>query len=209
MRTNRSTVVHMIWCMFLFLFVVLVLSCNLTESVHAQRKERFPKWEFEIYVRNWCEGECFVIHGDIGYGLPAAFRKEIKKRPDIKKLWLWSHGGYTKESWWLNRAVKKHGIHTYAKLCESACTNIFIGGKTRTLVRGSTGLGFHRYTSFFEAVGGTYMRAEESKMKRLFKKSGVSKKFLDVMFKNTKENKIWYPKHTELLAHGVVHRIIN
>ena len=181
------------------LLIIFVAGLLSAPAAHA----RYEPDKFKIYVKDWCDGPCIVVQGGINKGIAKAMKKTMKKHPDIKKVWLWSTGGWTASGFWLYRTIKKNGMDTYAKVCESACLTAFMGGKNRVLVTGADGLGFHQVTGDFGID--QYTLREQGKTRHLFKKAGVKKWFIKKKFQ-AKPSGMWYPSPDELLDAGVITR---
>ncbi len=180
--------------------ILLILAASLLGApiTHA----RYEPKKFKVYVRNWCDGQCIVIEGGMNNGVAKALKQAIKKNPHIKKVWLWSSGGWTESGFWLYRTIKKNGMSTYAKVCESACVTAFMGGKQRVLFA-PTGLGFHQVTS--DSGTDHTTRRMQNRTQHLFKKAGVKKSFIKKMYQ-AKSRGMWYSTYRELLEAGVITR---
>ena len=163
--------------------------------------ERFEPSTYKIYVRDWCHGPCIVIEGGMNRGIAAAFEKVADQNPHIDKVWLWSGGGWVKSGFHLYRAIKKRGMDTVAKSCQSACMTAFMGGERRVLVPGSWGLGFHQVNTDFGVDH--YTRRSQNRTRYMFKKRGVEKWFLKKMYQARPQG-MWYPSGDELLDAGVI-----
>jgi len=178
--------------------LLIAAACLLGGGAQADRYE--PN-TYKVYVRNWCYEPCIVIEGGMNRGVAAAFERVADQNPHIDKVWLWSGGGWTKSGFHLYRAIKKRGMDTVAKSCQSACVTAFMGGQHRVLVHGSRGLGFHQVNSDFGIDH--YTRRTQHRTRYLFKKRGVKKWFLKKMYQ-AKPRGMWYPTHDELLDAGVI-----
>jgi len=184
----------------ILLLAVAVLACAPAFA------ERYEPGAFKVYVRDWCYGPCIVIEGGMNRGVAAAFNRVADANPHIDKVWLWSGGGWTRSGFHLYRAIKKRGMDTVAKSCQSACMTAFMGGESRVLVPGSRGLGFHQVNSDFGVDH--YTRRTQNRTRHMFKKRGVEKWFIKKMYQ-ARPQAMWYPPHEELLAAGVITHLLD
>lgn len=145
------------------------------------------------------------IEGGIKYGLAGALGAALDGHPGIRTLVLESPGGRLGASEQIAGLVSARGLDTYvATHCESACTRIFVAGRSRVLREGGR-LGFHSgrvdlslptaaVTAMNETFAASYVAA------------GVDPGFM-ARVEAVAPSNIWYPTDAELLAAHVVTRI--
>ena len=81
---------------------------------------------------------------EITFGDRDYFEKLLKENADIKIVHLTSWGGDIEEAFEISDLIIDYDLDTRAiDICFSACPTLFLGGKNRTLERGSK-IGFHR-----------------------------------------------------------------
>lgn len=149
------------------------------------------------------------LQGYLCYGISKEVAHLLKKSPKVEGIILDSLGGRPYEGRALAKLITTYGLDTYSFTgCYSAATTAFIGGKNRFLVRGAN-LAFHqaRYSSKNLGVSNTRTKKEEAEEVLIFQRQGVKKEFTDKMF-NTPSDDLYYPKYSELLKAGVIHKII-
>ena len=103
--------------------------------------------------------------------------------------------------------MQRYGLDTYVLgRCNSACTTVFIAGKTRTL--GPAGrLGFHQH--WMDADYPVYLVDEVTEMQKdlaFYEAQGIAADFLEQVF-ITPHDGLWFPSQAEMLAAGVATRI--
>ena len=179
-----------------WLGIVAIIGAFSTPMASAQLQPD----KYRVYVRNWCDGECIVVHGGMNDGIATAVQKAIDENPHIKKIGLRSRGGWTNSGWWLYKTIKKNEMDTYAKVCLSACTIAFIAGKNRILKR-RKGLGFHKVNVDGDVTSNSI--SNEGRWRSIYRKAGVKKWFLKKMF-TAPPHDMWYPTRQELLDAGVI-----
>ena len=152
-------------------------------------------------------------------------RWHIENHLKIETLRLTGPGGVMLAARQLANMLSEYEINTVAYgECESACSALFIGGKTRTLEEGAK-LGFHQtrldkkdamrdYERYKERKGwedafdyfiwatDDFTRQKIDDIK-FMEKQGVSSDFIVKIF-STKNTDMWRPTREELLAGGVI-----
>ena len=101
---------------------------------------------YKIDITNIEDG-VYQVQGQITPGDCERFKQQIPRRSVV---YLHSPGGYVEEAICISEYVYRSNIHTVVSreqkdeyvICASACTYIFVSGKTRTL-RGEPFVGFH------------------------------------------------------------------
>lgn len=155
------------------------------------------------------DGSLIHLKGGLGLGVSKAVKRVIAKHPQVQGIILDSCGGRVHEGRELAKLIQFHNLDTYSlKGCYSACGTAFIAGKRRYLGQGAR-LGFHRYYLKHESLAPyADLTKEQKKDLKLFKQQGVSQNFIDKMF-TEEDDSLWYPTVEELLAAGVVQKVIN
>jgi hypothetical protein len=95
----------------------------------------------------------------VEYSDVAIFHKILAAHPNIETVQLTSDGGSPDAGYQIGRIIKDYGLDTVAdRDCISACTFMFLGGKNRSMTKGSR-LGFHHLdwgisemTDFYEEM---------------------------------------------------------
>jgi hypothetical protein len=148
------------------------------------------------------------LQGDFKIGITQQLALLLEQNPGVEGVVLSSNGGRVTEGRGVARLIMKHGLNTYVfKECKSACTTSFIAGVVRVL--GPQGrLGFHQFylDSKFRAA---YIdrKAEQEADLEFYRKQNIAPGFLEKVF-TTAHADIWFPDTEELLAAGVVHKIL-
>jgi len=147
------------------------------------------------------------ISGGIGFGASKETSEIIKANKTITGVVLDSKGGRIYEGRELFKLIKSHNLNTYTTLgCYSACAIAFMGGENRTITNNAN-LAFHQYSNLSDAFAAhTDLKKEQNFDKNLFIQQGVSKEFLDRVYK-TESDDLWFPTKDELIAANVVHDI--
>jgi hypothetical protein len=155
-----------------------------------------------------------AVSDDIGLADEDELYRYLGENPDIRTVVLSSLGGSMSSGRAMGEMITKYGIDTeVAGRCLSACALIFIGGKNRTLAKGSL-LGFHR--SYLEVpsiddredpkslVSDLYDLGEDAALEDLhvMLDRGVDIRFMLKALKHER-NDMWYPTRAELFAAGV------
>ena len=99
--------------------------------------------------------------------------------------------------------MRGRSLETYVEgNCESACTLIFLAGKSRGATPNAK-IGFHRATFAGEDDKGL---DPTNPMIAAYRKAGISDEFLRRVI-GTASSSIWYPTRDELIANHVVNRV--
>lgn len=190
---------------------VSVLSAIQTLFVDRRDENLAEAWERERagrYVLTVTEeGDFLYLTGDFELGLTRNLAALLDENPGVQGIVLSSDGGYVAEGRGVARLIQRRGLDTYVLgVCKSACATAFIGGMTRTLGEGGK-LGFHQYS--LEAGYPDMLvdpRAEQQEDRLFFEEQRIEPAFLTRIF-DKPHNEIWFPRPSELLAAGVVHKI--
>jgi len=155
-----------------------------------------------------------AISDNIGLADEDELYRYLGENPDIRTVVLNSLGGSMSAGRAMGEIITKFDLDTeVAGRCLSACILIFIGGKNRTLAKGSV-LGFHR--SYLEVpsideredpnslVADIYDLGEDAALEDLhvMLDRGVDIRFILKALKHER-NDMWYPTRTELFVAGV------
>ncbi len=193
-------------------FIIALAVVSLANAASAE-PQRFTK----IGDRLLFDGTVLLpeaVSDDIGAADEDELDRYLGENPDIRTVVLNSLGGSMSSGRAMGEIITKFGIDTeVAGRCLSACVLIFIGGKHRTLDKGSV-LGFHR--SYLEVpsideredpeslVADLYDLGEVAALEDLhvMLDRGVDIHFMLKALKHER-NDMWYPTRAELFAAGV------
>jgi ATP-dependent protease ClpP protease subunit len=155
------------------------------------------------------DGRLIHLKGAIDFGVTKDVAQILTEHPKVTGIILDSSGGIVYEGRGLFKLIKDHGLDTYCfKNCSSACTIAFIGGTRRFLGKNAK-LGFHQYLHDSDKVNPVVnIEDEQKKDLTLYKSRMISDAFINKIFEKP-TNEIWFPTQDELLAAGVVDRIVN
>ena len=145
--------------------------------------------------------------GSFELGVTRRLTALLEDRPEVRGIVLDSPGGHIYEARGVAALVQRYGLDTYVLgRCNSACTTVFIAGKTRTL--GPAGrLGFHQH--WMDADYPVYLVDEATEMQKdlaFYEAQGIAADFLERVF-ITPHDGLWFPSQAEMLAAGVATRI--
>lgn len=142
------------------------------------------------------------VDGHIGYGLTDEVSSLLDKNPDTSTINLESIGGRPWEARLLRDLIIKNGLSTSSyKGCASACTVVFLAGKSRILGDKAI-LGFHQY--IYKDYVPNFTSQNEMKIDREFLLSqGVPEKFV-VKAYSTPNSDLWKPNKIELFLSNVI-----
>ncbi|RTZ95099.1 MAG: hypothetical protein DSY90_14490 [Deltaproteobacteria bacterium] len=161
------------------------------------------------YALSLVRNERFIhLRGTIDFGVTSDVEEILRHHSGIEGIILDSPGGIVYEGRGLFMLIKKHGLDTYSfRSCSSACAIAFIGGARRFLGEAAR-LGFHQYRLDSDRVQPfSDIESEQQKDLSLYKGQMIKDEFLDRIF-DTPQSEIWFPAQTDLIAAGVVDRII-
>lgn len=149
------------------------------------------------------------LRGSLGFGISKEVSKVLSDNPNIKGIILDSIGGWIYEGRELSKIILINNLDTYTiKGCYSACVTAFISGNKRFLAKGAN-IGFHQYNMAYEGLVPYFdMSYEQEKDLNIYKRQGVSQRFLDKMFR-AKHDDLWYPTIDEMLDASVIHKVVD
>ena len=149
-----------------------------------------------------------TVKGPFEIGIVAALEKEIKKYPATTGIVLDSHGGNVYQARGMAKLVVDNELDTYTfASCYSACTLVFISGKTRHL--GFNGkLGFHSYQiNPYVFTPQIDLEKEQQKDLEIYSEHISNTEFIEKIFAQECTG-IWEPHLKELINANVVHKVI-
>ena len=155
------------------------------------------------------DGHLLHLKGDFEFGITDKVEALLRQHPRVEGIVLSSDGGQVYEGRGVANLIVGHGLDTYVfETCKSTCATAFIGGAVRTLgVNGK--LGFHQYRLDAGFVNPLVdAGAEQEKDRRFYADQDIDPGFLRRVF-DSPYDEIWFPGRDELLAAGVVHRIVD
>jgi hypothetical protein len=170
------------------------LTCT---TAHAGN-EASPTAEFDIpyQVRVLSGGAVLEISGSFSWALPQNVQAALASAPEVRVVRLESPGGHLLAALQVVEIIQRRGLDTYVgRLCVSACTVAFLGGRQRWLAPGAR-LGFHQaYAPGFpsDQANGILQTA--------YRQLGVPPSFIAHVLQTPHTN-VWFPKRDEL---DVVH----
>ncbi len=171
---------------------------NPLPTAQAERAARAVKYSLAV------DGNAVVLRGSIELGVTDRLRDLLESYPDVTEIYLTSQGGHIYEARGIATVIQQAGLSTVAvQNCSSACTTVFIAGRSRLLAGGAK-LGFHQYRidADYAVLGADTARAQD-RDRAFFQAAGVADWFLDQMYQTAADG-MWYPNVTELIAAGVV-----
>ena len=144
------------------------------------------------------------LEGDINYALHASFLKTLEDHENITTIALSSEGGIIFAARAIANKIIELNLATKANAdCFSACTLIFLAGKTRQLADNGQ-LGFHLYATK-SMLTASILDIEEQveKDKQYLRDRGVSEGFITTAY-STPPEEIWIPKRIQLQNAGIL-----
>lgn len=150
------------------------------------------------------ENGVLVLEGHLMFETPAAFEQVLADNGAITMVQLESLGGYLEPAKMMAEMIEERGLETYTSIeCASACTDLFIAGRTRYLDFDGV-LGFHSVS-----VGGipdVVISALDTDFTHFFLDQGVPQSFLDKA-NAVPSSEIWVPTLLELVEANIVTHI--
>lgn len=145
-----------------------------------------------------------LLEGDINYALHASFLKTLEDHENITTIALSSEGGIIFAARAIANKIIELNLNTKTNAdCFSACTLIFLAGKTRQLADNGQ-LGFHLYATK-SMLTASILDIEEQveKDKKYLRDRGVSEGFITTAY-STPPEEIWIPKRIQLQNAGIL-----
>lgn len=168
----------------------------------ATKTDSIPNYEINI-LNN---GKELEIKGGIKFGLTEDVQEYFIKYPNIQVLHINSIGGRIQEANKLHDFIKSKDIITYTSIgCYSACTNVFLAGKSR-FINKLADLGFHRPS--FPGIDNIDIKELIETEKKFYLSLNIPKDFIDKIL-STPNNDMWKPSHYELLQSNIIDKVVD
>jgi ATP-dependent protease ClpP protease subunit len=151
------------------------------------------------------DGRELEFAGGITFGSAKEFARFLDAMGALEIVHLNSVGGRILEAQRIGALIKKRNLSTYvSRQCLSACTIMFLSGRERYMSSGAR-LGFHQPD--FAGVTTEERRAMIAGEQVRLRGLGVSEEFARKA-NQAKPDDMWFPTSAELIAEGVVTRIV-
>jgi hypothetical protein len=151
-------------------------------------------------------GRILHIDGTITATVAERFQALISKHPEVDQISITSDGGRTHAALEIASIITKRKLSTVAiDECSSACTLIFLAGKTRALDAYSA-LGFHGP----KVLGVSDLEARNSAydLIKAYNIAELSEAFINHAL-DTPPDEMWYPSEDVLIKEGAVNLFTN
>ena len=150
-------------------------------------------------------GRDIRLAGDLTEGVAARVAALLAANPNVERIHLTSDGGLVDEGQALGALVAERSLTTYVPdVCASACTLIFVRGRTRFLAAGGQ-LGFH--APYELGPGGQFEAVDPGAERAAYLAAGVTPDFVARTMSVAPED-IWIPDPAQLRAAGVVTEMV-
>ncbi len=150
-------------------------------------------YEFRILY----PGTDLQLSGDVLYGLSDRLAEQLAAHPEVRRLRLRSDGGMVDEARAAAEIVSLHKLDTVVgDECSSACTIIFMAGRTRILEPKGR-LGFHA------ARTPDPFATQTPILGKIYASFGIAPRFVSHV-EAVKPPDLWYPTRAELIAARVL-----
>ena len=173
---------------------ILYSSIEVLVFDHLKEKGEFQWYDSDKVLR---------YEGEIYDGFYEDFKSKYLKHEDIKKLYIFSGGGYLTEAKATYEFLKGENIITHTNYCASACLIIFLSGKEREADSNSE-FYFHMASKAFKDYDNS---PEVDYLYKIYKEANVKKDFVDKLILIPYEE-FWEPSAHYLLDAGVVTKIV-
>lgn len=155
-----------------------------------------PTTEFDIpyQLRVLSDGTALEVSGSFSWALPQNVQAALAAAPQVRVVRLESPGGQLLPALQVATIIQQRGLDTYVgRLCASACTIAFLGGRQRWLAPDAK-LGFHQaYAPGFPS------EPANSFLRTAYAKFGVPLPFVARVLR-VPHTEVWYPAQDELRA---------
>ena len=142
------------------------------------------------------------IDGHLTINLAEAFTALINKHPDVNQISITSPGGRLETALQIASIISERKLNTVVfGDCSSACTIIFLSGKTRLLDVDSA-LGFHSPSVL--GLSDLEARFRSPEVTDVYEAAGLSEAFISKALR-TPSTTMWYPSDDTLIRQGAVH----
>jgi hypothetical protein len=150
-------------------------------------------------------GRDLRLAGDLTAGVAAQVAALLAAHPQVERLHLTSDGGLVDEGAAIGALVAARGLATYVPdVCVSACTLIFVRGRTRLLAAGGR-LGFH--APYTIGAHGRMRPVDPAPERAAYRAAGLPAGFVARALAVPPAG-IWIPDAAELQAAGIVTGIV-
>ncbi|WP_342162944.1 hypothetical protein [Methylobacterium sp. SD21] len=141
------------------------------------------------------------LTGDFTEGLSDRVAAMLAAHPQVERLTLDSDGGLVEEAIAVGRIVRNRGLATHVPdACASACTLVFLQGRSRTL--GPEGrLGFH--APYAEGEDGARRAVDPAPERAAYRAAGLPETFVAEVMRVAPAD-LWIPDQGQLRAAGIV-----
>lgn len=141
------------------------------------------------------------LTGDFTEGLSDRVAATLAAHPQVERLILDSDGGLVEEAIAVGQIVRNRGLATHVPdACASACTLVFLQGRSRTL--GPEGrLGFH--APYAEGEDGAKRAVDPAPERAAYRAAGLPDAFVAEVMRVAPSD-LWIPDQGQLRAAGVV-----
>jgi len=161
--------------------------------------------EVEARVALGPGGRDIRLAGDLTEGVAARVAALLAANPGVERIHLTSDGGLVDEAEALGALVAERGLATYVPdACASACTLVFVRGRTRYLAIGGQ-LGFH--APYELGPGGRIEAVDPSAERAAYLAAGLTSGFVAQTMTVAPED-IWIPEPARLRQAGVVTEMV-
>ena len=141
------------------------------------------------------------IDGHLTINLAEAFTALINKHPDVNQISMTSPGGRIDTALEIASIISERKLNTVVVgKCSSACTIIFLSGKTRMFDLDAT-LGFHSPSVL--GLSDTEARVRSPELTDVYEAAGLSGAFISQALR-TASTTMWYPSDDILIEAGAV-----
>lgn len=142
------------------------------------------------------------IDGHLTINLAEAFTALINKHPDVNQISITSPGGRIDTALQIASIISERKLNTVVVgECSSACTIIFLSGKTRMFDIDAT-LGFHSPSVL--GISDLEARFRSPELTEAYEAAGLSEAFISKALR-TPSATMWYPSDEILIEAGAVH----
>jgi len=150
-------------------------------------------------------GRALQLVGDLTEGVAARVSRLLAAHPEIERLDLTSDGGLVAEGAAIGALVAARGLATYVPdACASACTLIFVRGRTR-LIAADGRLGFH--APYVVGAHGKPRAVDATAERVAYRAAGLPPAFVARALAVPPAG-IWIPDTAQLRATGIVTDIV-
>jgi hypothetical protein len=186
--------------------LLLILVIGLAGPANAQslptvyRGPLSPNAEFETAagIRILPGGNVVEISGSFSPAVPLNLEMALLQAPRVRTVRFESPGGQIQSAMVVAGMIRDRGLDTYVgRLCASACTLAFLGGRHRFLAPDAR-LGFHQ-----ASAPGVAPDRLNPQLRQAYAGSGVPSEFIDHVLL-TPPSSVWFPDRSELRDAGFI-----